>query len=170
MTQQTPEVYSGDKVVQVVLPLETIKHYQTLANTNNCTLNEVLITTLGCALKNEEGNDMANIHTDTNGVTVAADMFAPNGINVEGHHYTIYSGSRETLLRFQKGGVALNGVNGITNEALLAVMIHRTKYLNEQFHCEENDQAIEHMQKALDVLELRTARRIARNVEGTDTK
>jgi hypothetical protein len=110
------------------------------------------------------------LHQDNNSVTALnteSDEHSP------GHFYTIMDESTNrflAVLEFQNGPIAANGVNGITNESLLAILIHRTKILNEKFQCSENDRAIQHMEEALANLEVRTARRIVRNVEGLDVK
>tara|TARA_R110002073_G_scaffold49025_6_gene131429 strand:+ start:661 stop:999 length:339 start_codon:yes stop_codon:yes gene_type:complete len=106
------------------------------------------------------------IHTDHNGVAVNAISAHADGTNVEGHEYQILAGTGGIDLNFQNGPVKENGVNGITNEALLAVLIHRTKFLDSKFGCDENKRAIQHMEEALVNLECRTARRIVRGVEG----
>ena len=108
------------------------------------------------------------IHTDHNGVAVNAISKLADGTDVQGHVYQVLSGPKTTQIHFQLGPVKENGVNGLTNEALLAVLIHRTEFLNSKFHCEENDEAIRHMKQALVNLEVRTARRIVRGVEGTE--
>jgi len=108
------------------------------------------------------------IHTDHNGVAVNAISATGDGVNVEGHEYQVLTGPKTTSISFQRGGVADNGVNGLTNEALLAILIHRTKFLNGKFPCDENNRAIQHMEEALVNLEVRTARRMARGVEGKE--
>lgn len=106
------------------------------------------------------------IHTDHNGVAVNAISKLANGTVVEGHWYDILMGAGSQAIRFQLGPVKEHGVNGVTNEALLAILIHRTKFLDEQFPCDENKRAIQHLEEALVNLEVRTARRMARGVEG----
>lgn len=108
------------------------------------------------------------IHTDHNGVAVNAISSLADGTDVEGHLYQVLSGPKTQSIEFQMGGVAVNGVNGLTNEALLAILIHRTKFLDGKFPCDENRRAIEHMEQALVNLEVRTARRITRGVEGRE--
>lgn len=108
------------------------------------------------------------IHTDHNGVAVNAFSSLADGTDVEGHEYQVTAGAKSTYLSFQRGGVADNGVNGLTNEALLAVLIHRTKFLDSKFGCDENKRAIDHMEEALVNLEVRSARRIVRGVEGKE--
>ena len=66
-------------------------------------------------------------------------------------------------------------VDGVTNEELLRVLLHRINYLNDtwqggKFRCRENSLAITKIEEALMWLELRTANRVARNVEGTHEK
>lgn len=108
------------------------------------------------------------IHTDHNGVYVNAISTLADGTDVEGHVYYIQAGVKSSAIEFQRGGVADNGVNGVTNEALLAVLIHRTKFLDSKFGCDENKRAIQHMEEALVNLEVRSARRIVRGVEGKE--
>lgn len=108
------------------------------------------------------------IHTDHNGVAVNAISTLSDGTAVEGHEYVVIAGPKSTAISFQLGGVLDNGVNGLTNEALLAVLIHRTKFLDGKFGCDENKRAIQHMEEALVNLEVRSARRMVRGVEGRE--
>jgi hypothetical protein len=112
---------------------------------------------------------MTRIHTDHNGVAVNAISKLSSGEDVAGHLYMILSGPKVTELEFQRGGVADNGVNGITNEALLAVVIDRINFLNAKFPCRENALAVTKVQEALHWLEARTKARISRGVEGKET-
>lgn len=105
------------------------------------------------------------IHTDHNGVAVNA-ISGRNGCDVEGHVYQVLAGSMNADIEFQLGPVGEAGVNGLTNEALLAVLIHRTQFLNNKYPCRENAIAITKMQEALMWFEQRTKDRIERNVEG----
>lgn len=110
---------------------------------------------------------MTRIHTDHNGVYVNAISGMADGTNVEGHVYDIHAGRSTTRLSFQLGPIKEAGVNGPTNEALLAVLTHRMKVLNSKFPCAENQRAINHLELATQALESRTKDRIARGVEGT---
>lgn len=105
------------------------------------------------------------IHTDNNGVTVSA-ISKSDGEDVEGHLYQVLLGNENQEIGFQMGPVQVNGVNGLTNESLLAILIHRTKYINKQFPCRENSIAITNMEQALMWFEKRTADRVDRGVEG----
>lgn len=109
------------------------------------------------------------IHSDHNGVLVVAHegaLNADNPIDVKAHYYTTFHGSSTTNLKFQLGPVKDNKPNGFTNEALLAILIHRTEILDSYYPSEENKIAIQHMKDAFASFEARTAKRIARGVEG----
>lgn len=106
------------------------------------------------------------IHTDENGVAVNAISILGDGTNVEGHQYQVLAGYKSLQVEFQHGAVKENGVNGVTNEALLAILIHRTEVLNQRYPCRENSVAITKMQEALMWFDKRTSDRKARGVEG----
>ncbi len=62
-------------------------------------------------------------------------------------------------------------MNGITNEALLAVLIDRMRgFQSGQFACRDNAIALTHLEDALMWLQKRTRDRMARGVEGTLNK
>lgn len=125
-------------------------------------------------LRHQQGNRMHIIHTEANGaLAVNAVATMADGTDVDGHCYRVVMRDPDpeltessTWVRFQQGGVAERGVNGLTNEALLAILIHRTEVLNKRFPCEENDLAIRAMEEALGNFNVRTKRRLARGVEG----
>ena len=74
-------------------------------------------------------------------------------------------------VRFQNGPIKENGVNGVTQEALLAIVIDRLRSFQAgPFSCGENQNALEHCKAALDMLKHRTRERIARGIEGTTQK
>jgi len=63
-------------------------------------------------------------------------------------------------------------IDGVTNEEVLRVLLHRLNFLNEtwmngKFRCRENSLAITKLEEALMWLERRTDNRVARNVEAT---
>lgn len=75
-----------------------------------------------------------------------------------------------TTLLFQNGPIAEVGVNGITHEALLAVLIDRLECFQAgKFANEYNAAALDHLRSAQGVLLDRTRARMARGVEGTHT-
>jgi predicted secreted protein len=106
------------------------------------------------------------IHTDHNGVAVNAISQDAHGKDVLGHTYQVLAGPQVTSIEFQNGPVKEAGVNGLTSEALLAVLIHRTQVLNSRFSCRENAIAVTKMEEALMWFNKRTADRQARSVEG----
>jgi len=71
-------------------------------------------------------------------------------------------------IHFQKGPLNQVGVNGITNEALLAVMLDRMRgFQNGPFKNRENAIVVTKLEEAMMWLHKRTRDRQARGVEGT---
>lgn len=69
---------------------------------------------------------------------------------------------------FQNGPVGENGVNGVSNEALLAVVADRLEgFQAGPYACEDNGLALAKIRSAMEDLQRRTKERLARNVEGT---
>lgn len=76
-----------------------------------------------------------------------------------------------TRLLFQNGPIAEVGVNGITHEALLAILIDRLQSFQAgPFATRENALALTKMEEAQHWLFARTRSRMARGVEGTHQK
>lgn len=70
-------------------------------------------------------------------------------------------------LDFQKGPVGESGVNGLTNEVLLAVVLDRLSgFQTGPFPCNDNKDAITAISDGLEILKGRTRERMARGVEG----
>lgn len=89
------------------------------------------------------------------------------------HHYEIemdpVSAHIEPLvdIDFQSGGIKENGINGLTHEVLLAIVIDRLEHFQSgPYPCAENGIALEHTRMALNTLQARTRMRLARGVEG----
>ncbi len=87
------------------------------------------------------------------------------------HEYWIESGigaeKARMTIQFQKGPVQETGVNGVRNEDLLAIVIHRLQAFQKgPFPCRDNAIALTKCEEALLWLEHRTADRVARGVEG----
>lgn len=83
------------------------------------------------------------------------------------HDPELNSSFKIAVLRFQNGGVAEVGVNGIQIEDLLAMSAHRLECFQAgPFACIQNQSALESIKHALATLDARTADRKARNVEG----
>ncbi len=74
-------------------------------------------------------------------------------------------------IEFQNGAILEAGFNGISNEALLAVVEDRLiGFQSGQFACRENAIALTKLQEAMMWLQKRTRDRMARGVEGTHKK
>ncbi len=72
-----------------------------------------------------------------------------------------------SLIMFQNGGIPAHGVNGLTHEALLAIVADRLEAFQAgPFPSQENANALHHVNEALRSLQERTRKRIARGVEG----
>jgi hypothetical protein len=77
-------------------------------------------------------------------------------------------GGEEWNLNFQNGPIAEAGVNGITHEALLAILVDRLQdFQVGPFACRENALALTKLQEAQMWLLERTRGRRERGVEGT---
>jgi hypothetical protein len=76
-----------------------------------------------------------------------------------------------TRIDFQEGPIKEVGVNGVTNEDLLAMVLTRLEHFQESdFRCRENAIAITKIEESLLWLKKRTLDRETRNVEGTHIK
>jgi hypothetical protein len=83
------------------------------------------------------------------------------------------AGGSQSLCRinFQNGPIQEHGVNGISGEALLAIVIDRLRCFQAgPYACRDNDQALARLEEALAWLQKRTRERVARGVEGTSQK
>lgn len=70
-------------------------------------------------------------------------------------------------ISFQNGPINEHGVNGITQEVLLAIVADRLEAFQAgPFGCLENLNALEHVRDAMTWLASRTKARMARGVEG----
>jgi len=73
-----------------------------------------------------------------------------------------------SVVKFQKGPIKENGVNGVANEDLISMVVKRLQCFQESpYKCDENEQAIKHLEDCLKVLRIRTDKRVDREVEGT---
>jgi hypothetical protein len=76
-----------------------------------------------------------------------------------------------TKISFQNGPIQEAGVNGISGEALIAIVIDRLRSFQAgQFSCRENAVALTKLEESLMWLQKRTRDRLARGVEGTNSK
>lgn len=82
---------------------------------------------------------------------------APDGANAKG----VWD------IQFQNGPINEAGANGLTQEALLAIVIDRLRSFQAgPFACTENEDALAHAEASLVALKSRTLKRMARGVEG----
>jgi len=108
-------------------------------------------------------------HTDT----YSSDQKGGGGMH---HRYSVDGRAEGKLpavvpryieVAFQQGPIRENGVNGCQNEDLIAIVIDRLTCAQAgPFPCRENKVALESLERALSVLEERTALRKAQGVEG----
>lgn len=76
-----------------------------------------------------------------------------------------------STINFQNGPIKEVGVNGISQEVLLAIVIDRLRgFQSGQFACRENAIALVKCEEALMWLQKRTRDRLSRGVEGTNVK
>lgn len=90
--------------------------------------------------------------------------------NMACHVYQINVGpTPAATIHFQKGPVKEHGLNGISNEALLAIVLDRFKgFQTGKFASEDNAKSIDHLEAVLAIAKARTAGRVAAGVEGKD--
>jgi hypothetical protein len=97
-------------------------------------------------------------------LSVVADEKGPGGAS---HLYRISGGDVECEIAFQRGALREAGFNGISDEALIAVLIDRLRgFQAGAFSCRENALALTKLEEALHWLNARTRDRMARGVEG----
>ena len=104
-------------------------------------------------------NDMINV--------IVADAPGSGGAH---HVYKIEfpDGQYDTTVSFQNGPIAEAGINGVTQEILLAIVIDRLRCFQKgPFSTKANACALTHCEEALHWLQQRTIERMRRGVEGT---
>ena len=70
-------------------------------------------------------------------------------------------------IAFQNGPIAENGVNGVTQEALLEIVADRLRSFQKgPYACRENARALDKIEEAQHWLHSRTLARMSRGVEG----
>lgn len=78
--------------------------------------------------------------------------------------------AQHATVLFQNGPIAEVGVNGVTHEALLAIVADRLRSFQKgPFACKANACALTHIEEAQHWLQQRTIERMRRSVEGTHT-
>lgn len=75
------------------------------------------------------------------------------------------------VISFQNGPIKEFGVNGVTQEALLAIVIDRLQCFQVgPFASADNEEALKHFEAGIFFLQKRTRDRVTRGVEGTNVK
>ena len=96
-------------------------------------------------------------------------IFSPTTVNIDGvanpvlvgrSYYVEINPLRHVDIEFQAGNPAVHGVNGLTNELLLTIIIHRLAILDAEVPCPENKRALDCLETALDSFQKRAKSRI----------
>ena len=117
-------------------------------------------------------NDVLKIEVlDEPGSGGAHHRYEISGFNAATNASNAYPGGYiGTEVLFQNGPIAEDGVNGITHEALLAILIDRLECFQAGLYASSyNEQALSACRAAQEALLSRTRSRMARGVEGTHT-
>lgn len=113
--------------------------------------------TLTVAAMDEPGADGAHHLYRVSGFNASA--------NASAEHFTNYAD-----ILFQKGPINEVGVNGLTHEALLAIVADRLRSFQKgPYSCKANACALTHIEEAMHWLHQRSLERMRRGVEGTHT-
>lgn len=113
--------------------------------------------------------------TDAPGAGGANHRYEVSGFNTATNvsdNVTAQDGKPETktVIFFQNGPIPENGVNGLTQEVLLAIVADRLRSFQAgPYSCKENACALTHIEEAQHWLQQRTLARMRRGVEGTHT-
>ncbi len=96
--------------------------------------------------------------------------YAITGFSTERNPSYDPDGTAEMSILFQNGPIAEAGVNGVTQEVLLAIVADRLRSFQKgPFSCKANACALTHIEEAQHWLQQRTIERMRRGVEGTHT-
>lgn len=108
--------------------------------------------------------------TDVPGAGGANHRYIINGYSPHTNSSAHEADTDGCFVLFQNGPIAEKGVNGVTQEALLAIVADRLRSFQAgEYACKENACALTHIEEALHWLQQRTIKRIRRGVEGTST-
>ncbi len=122
--------------------------------------------------KVNEANEQLVIKVlDAAGSGGASHLYEISGFNVDTNpssELELLSPEICTAILFQNGPIAEAGVNGVTHEALLAILVDRMRSFQAgPYACRENALALTKLEEAQHWLQARTRSRLARGVEGT---
>ncbi len=123
-----------------------------------------------CRVRTIDDHMVKGDHAPQLTITVLDDP-GPGGAN---RQYSIGSENGPLLfgrISFQNGSIKEAGVNGISHEVLLAIIIDRLRSFQAgPYATALNAEALKHCRAALLALQMRTHERIKRGVEGTSAK
>lgn len=106
-----------------------------------------------------------------NEITGSAHTYAISGFDLANNPEAPEGAGTELNLYFQNGVIPEVGLNGVTPQVLLEILIDRFEGFQQgPFACAENDTALDSMRQALAAIQARTAERVSRGVEGTFEK
>lgn len=114
---------------------------------------------------------ISSLSKSTNRTEVLAE--SEFSFNAPHNYQVVNTETREVLLdvHFQEGAIPVSGVNGVTGEDLILMVIDRlSKFQASEFACRENALALTKLEESLMWLNKRTDDRVLRGVEGTHTK
>lgn len=121
-------------------------------------------------------NDALKIEVlDGPGSGNACHLYRITGFNTESNSsdpFTKLYGqpAKHSTVLFQNGPINEVGINGVTHEVLLAILIDRMESFQAgPYASADNQEALEAMRAAQTALQRRTLKRMARGVEGTHT-
>jgi hypothetical protein len=106
--------------------------------------------------------------TDAPGAGGANHRYEITGFSTENNPSHSDGSGAELVILFQNGPINEAGVNGVTQEALLAIVADRLRCFQAgMFSCAANAHALQHVEEAMHWLQQRTLERMRRGVEGT---
>lgn len=119
--------------------------------------------TIDIMVTDQPGAGGANHAYRVKGFDLSKNPSAGNGV--------VHDGSTQSMIYFQNGPIPESGVNGVTQEVLIAICIDRLECFQAgPFANKYNQEALDHLRLAQDALLSRTRERMARGVEGTHQK
>lgn len=125
---------------------------------------------------NPANNELKVSVLDAPGAGGACHLYHIHGFNTETNPSCPFVGrygepAQHSTVLFQNGPINEVGVNGVTHEVLLAILIDRLECFQAgDYACDENQRALYSLLEAQAHLKSRTVGRIARGVEGTHEK
>jgi hydrogenase maturation factor len=109
---------------------------------------------------------------DEPGAGGANHLYSVTGFNTDTNaSYEPIVPEASVQILFQNGPIGEVGINGVTQEVLLAIVLDRLKSFQAgQYSCRENALAMTKIEEGLHWLQQRTLARMRRGVEGTHQK